>query len=304
MSSTGAAVAHATRTALPDEAPPRRFDAGKLVSLAALLGPAALLLAVGLVWPFIMMARMSLLDRFPDPTTLTLEFYQTVLTDPYFLRIIVRTFSLALVVTAITAVIGYPVAWFLARSRSRWKHLVFLGVISPLMVSIIVRSIGWTIILGNEGFINALLTALGIIDTPLRLMQSFWSVVVGMVHILIPFMVLSVASVLGKIDPAYAEAATVMGANPVRTFLKVTLPLSVQGIASGSVIVFCLTVGAYVTPVMLGRGKVSVLAITIHEQMVVLVDWPTGAAVAMVLTFGTMVVLTLYGLFLRRHARR
>lgn len=304
MSSTGAAMAQATRADLPDEAPPRRFDAGKLVSLAALLGPAVLLLAVGLVWPFIMMARMSLLDRFPDPTTLTLEFYQTVLTDPYFLRIIVRTFSLALVVTAITAVIGYPVAWFLARSRSRWKHLVFLGVISPLMVSIIVRSIGWTIILGNEGFINALLTALGIIDTPLRLMQSFWSVVVGMVHILIPFMVLSVASVLGKIDPAYAEAATVMGANPVRTFLKVTLPLSVQGIASGSVIVFCLTVGAYVTPVMLGRGKVSVLAITIHEQMVVLVDWPTGAAVAMVLTFGTMVVLTLYGLFLRRHARR
>lgn len=299
-----AAVAQATRADLPDEAPPRRFDAGKLVSLAALLGPAVLLLAVGLVWPFIMMARMSLLDRFPDPTGLTLEFYQTVLTDPYFLRIIVRTFSLALVVTAITAVIGYPVAWFLARSRSRWKHLVFLGVISPLMVSIIVRSIGWTIILGNEGFINALLTALGIIDTPLRLMQSFWSVVAGMVHILIPFMVLSVASVLGKIDPAYAEAATVMGANPVRTFLKVTLPLSVQGIASGSVIVFCLTVGAYVTPVMLGRGKVTVLAMTIHEQMVVLVDWPTGAAVAMVLTLGTMVVLTLYGLFLRRHARR
>ncbi|MDE1569379.1 ABC transporter permease [Aquabacter sp. P-9] len=304
MSGTGALAGEAPRAERSGETPPRRIDVARLVSLAALLGPAVLLLGVGLVWPFLMMARMSVLDRFPDPTGLTLEYFQTVLTDPYFLRIIGRTFSLAVVVTAITAVIGYPVAWFLARSRSRWKHLVFLGVISPLMVSIIVRSIGWTIILGNEGFINALLTALGIIDTPLRLMQSFWSVVAGMVHILIPFMVLSVASVLGKIDPAYAEAATVMGANPVRTFLKVTLPLSVQGIASGSVIVFCLTVGAYVTPVMLGRGKVSVLAMTIHEQMVVLVDWPTGAAVAMVLTFGTMVVLTLYGLFLRRHARR
>lgn len=303
MSGTGA-LAQAARPELPDEAPPRRVDFGRIVSLGALLGPAVLILGVGLVWPFVMMARMSVLDRFPDPTGLTLEYYHTVLTDPYFLRIIGRTFSLAVVVTAITAVVGYPVAWFLARSRSRWKHLVFLGVISPLMVSIIVRSIGWTIILGNEGFINALLTALGIIDTPLRLMQSFWSMVAGMVHILIPFMVLSVASVLGKIDPAYAEAATVMGANPVRTFLKVTLPLSVQGIASGSVIVFCLTVGAYVTPVMLGRGKVAVMAMTIHEQMVVLVDWPTGAAVAMVLTFGTLVVLTLYGLFLRRHARR
>ncbi|TDR85379.1 ABC transporter permease [Enterovirga rhinocerotis] len=284
--------------------PPRRIDTGKVLSLGALLAPAVLLLAVGLLWPFLMMLRMSFLDRFPDPTGLTLEFYTAVLTDTYFLRIIGRTFALGLVVTAITAVVAYPVAWYLARSRSRWKHLVFLGVISPLMVSIIVRTIGWTIILGNEGFINAMLTSLGIIDTPLRLMQSFWSVVAGMVHILIPFMVLSIASVLGKIDPSYAEAATVMGANPVRTFLKVTLPLSVQGIAAGSVIVFCLTVGAYVTPVMLGRGQVNVLAVTIHEQMVVLVDWPTGAVVAMVLTAGTMVVLTLYGLFLRRHAQR
>lgn len=299
MSSTTSAPARAL-----DGLPPRRIDTGRLVSLLMLLAPGAALLAVGLVWPFLTMLRMSFLDRYPDPSALTLEYYITVLGDPYFLRIIGRTFLLALVVTVITAILAYPVAWFLARSRSRYKHLVFLAVISPLMVSIIVRSIGWTIVLGNEGLVNALLHGLGLIDGPLQLMQSFWSVVLGMVHILIPFMVLSIASVLGKIDPSYAEAAYVMGANPVRTFLKVTLPLSVQGIASGSVIVFCLTIGAYVTPVMLGRGKVLVMAMGIFEQMVVTVDWPTGAAVAMVLTMGTMVVLLAYGLFLRRYSRR
>jgi putative spermidine/putrescine transport system permease protein len=297
-----AAVAGMTETI---ERPPKAsVDLARLAALLALLAPAVALLAVGLVWPFLMMLGISFQDRFPDPTTLTFANYATALTDPYFLRITLRTFSLAVVVTAITAVLSYPVAWFLACSPSRWKHLVFLAVISPLMVSIIVRTIGWTIILGNEGLINALLAWLGIVTEPLRLMQSFWSVVVGMVHILIPFMVLSIATVLGKIDTGYAEAAAVLGASPVRNFLKITLPLSVQGIASGSVIVFCLTVGAFVTPVMLGRGQVTVLALTIQEQMVVLVDWPTGAAVAMVLTGGTLIVLMLYGLFLRRHAQR
>ncbi|WP_299565896.1 ABC transporter permease [Enterovirga sp.] len=270
----------------------------------ALLAPGIVVIGLGLVWPIAAMLAVSLQDKFPDATRVTLEHYGTVLSDPYFLRIIGRTFALATVVTVIAALVGYPVAWYLARSNSRWKHLVFLGVIAPLMVSIIVRMIGWTIILGNEGLINAVLRALGAIDEPLRLMQGFWSVVLGLVHILLPFMILSIAAVLGKIDRSYAEAANILGANPVRTFLSVTLPLSVQGIASGSVIVFCISVGVFVTPIMLGRGQVAVLAITIQEQMVVLVDWPTGAAAAMVLTAGTLVVLGLYGMFIRRHARR
>ncbi|MFE1599212.1 ABC transporter permease [Methylobacterium sp. ID0610] len=287
-----------------EAAPPRRALRRPALGLGLLLGPGLLILAAGLVWPVLMMLQVSFQDRFPDPTGYTLEHYRTVLTDPYFLRIIGRTFLLAVVVTLITAVAGYPVAWYLARSSSRRKHLIFLGVIAPLLVSIIVRTLGWTIILGNEGLVNAILHGLGVIDEPLRLMQGFWSVVLGMVHILLPFMILSVAAVVGKIDRSCIEAAAVLGADPVRSFLKVALPLSVQGIASGSVIVFCLTVGAFVTPVMLGRGQVSVLAITIHEQMVVLVDWPTGAAAAMILTVGTLVVLAAYGLFLRRHARR
>jgi putative spermidine/putrescine transport system permease protein len=163
---------------------------------------------------------------------------------------------------------------------------------------------GWTILLGTEGLVNAALLGMGLITEPLLLMRSFWSVVLGMVHVLLPFMVLSIATVLGRIDPAYGEAAATMGATPLRSFLSVTLPLSVQGIAAGSVIVFCLTIGAYITPLWLGRGHVTVMAIGIHEQMVTLVDWPGGAASAMLLTFATLMLLAAYGLFLQRYARR
>ncbi|MDJ0388770.1 ABC transporter permease [Roseomonas sp. E05] len=286
-------------------APRRRWRAlRQVLAPVLLLLPGAVLLALVLVWPFLTMLGISFTDRYPNGAALTLDKYRDVLGDPYFLRIILRTFGLGLVVTAITALLGYPVAWYLARSRSRWKHLVFLGVIAPLLVSIVVRTMGWTILLGNEGLVNSALMALGLTDTPLPLMQSFWSVVLGMVHILLPFMVLSIATVLGKIDPSLSEAAALLGAHPVRNFLRVTLPLSAQGVAAGSVVVFCLSIGAYITPLWLGRGQVTVLAISIHEQMVVLVDWPTGAAASMVLTIGTFVILALYGLAFARHARR
>lgn len=285
-------------------APPRRFNLRRAATIAALLSPGVVLLALVLIWPFFVMLGLSLMERFPGPFVPTLTKYAEILGDDYVLRVGLRTFFLAVTVTGITAVLGYPIAWFLARSQSRWKHLVFLGTIFPLLVSIVVRTMGWTILLGNEGLVNALLRAIGLIDEPLPLMQTFWSVVLGMVHVLLPFMVLSIATVLGKIDHAFSEAAMTLGATPARSFLTVTLPLSIQGIAAGSVIVFCLTIGAFITPLWLGRGHVTVMAIAIHEQMVTLVDWPGGAALAMLLTAATILLLAGYGLLLRRWARR
>jgi putative spermidine/putrescine transport system permease protein len=274
------------------------------LKLACLVVPGVILLLVGLVWPFASMLGISFQDRFPNPESLTGKYYLQFVEEPYLLNVALRTFALAIVVTVLTILIGYPVAWYLARSNSRWKHLVFLGVVSPLLVSIVVRTIGWTIILGNEGLINSLLIALGLVVEPLRLMQSFWSVVLGMTHVLLPFMVLSIASVVGKIDGSVLEAAEVLGAPPWRRLTQVILPLSVQGIASGSVIVFCLTIGAYITPLWLGRGKVTVMSVAIYDQMMVIVDWPQGAAASMILTVATLIVLTAYGLFLKRHAQR
>lgn len=273
-------------------------------TIAVMLTPGLALLGLVLVWPFLTMFGLSLRERWPGPFVFSLAKYAELLGDEYMLRVALRTFLLALVVTAICAVLAYPVAWFLARSNSRWKHLVFLGTIFPLLVSIVVRTMGWTILLGTEGLVNAILRGLGLIEEPLMLMQGFWSVVLGMVHVLLPFMVLSIASVLGRIDGAFAEASYTLGATPLRSFLSVTLPLSVQGIAAGSIIVFCLTIGAFITPLWLGRGHVTVMAISIQEQMVTLVDWPGGAASAMLLTGATLLLLLGYGLLLRRWSRR
>ncbi len=287
------------------EAPPRsRRRVRQASSLFLLLLPGVLLLALGLLWPFASMFGISLYDKYPQHGALTLSHYLQFVGDSYQLAIVLRTFALALVVTLLTAVIGYPVAWYLAWSDSRFKHLIFLGVVFPLLVSIVVRTIGWTILLGNEGLVNSLLVWLGVVNAPLRLMQSFGSVAVGMTHILLPFMVLSIYSVLGKIDRSLIESAGVLGASPARTFLRVVLPLSIQGVAAGSVIVFCLCIGAYITPTWLGRGHVTVMSMSIYEQMVVTVDWPLGAAASMLLTLATLAVLVVYALFIKRLARR
>ncbi len=282
----------------------RRRARRRTITLILLLAPGVIFLSAGLLWPFATMFGMSFFDKFPNTTGYTFNHYLAFVQDRYFVNIGLRTLSLALIVTILTAVIGYPVAWYLARSPSRWRHLVFLGVVSPLLVSIVVRTIGWTILLGNEGLVNNLLMALGITSEPLRLMQSFWSVVVGMTHVLLPFMVVAITSVLSKIDISLLESAAVLGAPPWKNFIKVVLPLSIQGVASGSVIVFCLCVGAYITPIWLGRGQVTVMSISIYEQMVVMVDWPLGSAASMLLTFSTLLVLLIYGLMVRRHARR
>jgi putative spermidine/putrescine transport system permease protein len=288
----------ASNTDAPDR--PRRR-----VPLAALLvAPGLLWLAVALGWPYIAMLHVSFSDAYPAITSYTLKHYVDFLQDSYLLGVALRTFALAFTVVIVCAVIGYPLAYYLAHSRSPYRKYVFLCVVSPLLVSTVVRTIGWTILLGDEGLINNMLKVLHVIDDPLTLMKSFWSVVVGMVHILLPFMVLSIMAVLSKVDSAFSEAAKSLGATPVAAFFRVTLPLSINGVAAGSVIVFCLTIGSYITPLWLGRGKVPVLANSIYDQMIVIGNYPAGAALSIVLTIAMLVVLTIYGLILRKHSRR
>ena len=270
----------------------------------ALVTPAVVLVAVLFAYPLARMASLSVRSVFPGAFTLTAAHYAKFVTDPFFLRVTLTTFRLAVVVTLLTIVIGYPVAYYFVRSRSRLKHWIFIAVLSPLLVGIVVRTIGWTIVLGNEGLINNLLRAGGLLREPLALMNSFWSVTVGLVHVLLPFMILSIASVLGKIDQALEESAAILGANPLQTFWRITLPLSVQGIAAGSILVFCLTIGAYITPWWLGRGKVLLFSTTIYDQVLVIIDWPFGSAAAMILVAATLTILLLHFTFLRRVARR
>ena len=252
------------------------------------------------VYPLVNMASLSVRSKFPGAFTYTGEHYAKFVTEPYFLRVTQTTFRLAIVVTFLTIVLGYPVAYYFVRSHSRLKHLIFLAVISPLLVSIVVRTIGWTIVLGNEGLVNNILRAVGLTREPLALMNNFWSVTVGMVHVLLPFMILSIASVLGKIDHALEESAAILGASPFRVFWRVTLPLSIHGIAAGSILVFCLTIGAYITPWWLGRGKVLLFSTTIYDQILVIIDWPFGSAAAMLVVGATLGIVMAYFALIRR----
>ncbi|MBI1846152.1 MAG: ABC transporter permease [Candidatus Rokubacteria bacterium] len=272
--------------------------------LLALLGLPAALLGLLFVYPLAHMAALSVRTVFPGAFQYTGAHYAKFVSDAYFLRVTQTSFALALTVTVLTAAVGYPVAYYFVRSRSRHKHWIFLGVISPLLVSIVVRTIGWTIVLGNEGLVNNALRMLGIVREPLALMNSFWSVTVGLVHVLLPFMILSIASVLGKIDTALEESAAILGAGPLRTFWRVTLPLSIQGVAAGSILVFCLTIGAYITPWWLGRGKVLLFSTTIYDQILAIVDWPFGSAAAMILVAATLAIILLYFALIGRVARR
>lgn len=277
-------------TAIPTLARRRR------VTLALLLAPASL---IGLAM-VCATATMVVISVQGDAAYLSIEHYRRFFGDGYLLRAGLRTFNLSIVVSAICAVCGYPVAWYLVYSRSSLKYVVFVVVLSPLLVSIVVRALGWTILLGNEGVINQLLQSVGLVDAPVPLMRSFWTVVAGMVHIFLPFMVLSIASTLGGIDPSLREAAALLGAPPSTSFRLVTLPLSLQGIAAGSVIVFCLSTGVFLTPLWLSRGSVSVMATVLKEQVLDASDWPAGATTAVVLTAATLGIVALYNGLIRR----
>ena len=270
------------------------------LNLGLLLVPASLV-GLAMVCATVTMAVISLQGEGSD---LTLEHYVKFFQDGYLIRTGLRTLYLSLTVSVLCALCGYPVAWYLVYSRSSFKYVAFIIVLSPLLVSIVVRALGWTILLGNEGVINQALQGFGLTDGPVPLMRSYWSVVAGMVHIFLPFMVLSIASTLGSIDPSLREAAALLGAKPATTFRLVTLPLSIQGIAAGSVIVFCLSTGVFLTPLWLSRGHVPVLATVLKEQVVDAGDWPAGATTAVILTVVTLALVALYNGVIRRFGER
>ena len=213
---------------------------------------------------------------------LTLQNYAAVLGDSFYLAIIRRTLGVAAVILAVSLVIGYPVAYFVALLPPRRRMLVLLMLLFPLMVSNVVRAYGWVALLARRGVVNTGLHDLGLIDAPLDLLYTTPAVVVGLMTILLPYMVISIANTLAALDRRYEEAAQALGAGPVRTFLHVTLPLSTPGVASGTLLVFLLTLSAYVTITLLGGPRSKLLVSMIYDGVTAF-QWPHAAALAFVL---------------------
>jgi len=241
----------------------RRFRPGKLPMWWVI--PPALYLIVFFIFPLFDNALRSIHPA-GAAAQWSLAYYVKLLSDAYYLNVIGQTLLLSVGVTAICIVLGYPAAYFLVRHSGRWAGLVIFLLIAPQLTSIIMRTFGWRVLFARLGLVNTALIDLGLIDKPLPLLQGPSSVVIGLVHVFVPFMVLSIASVLQGIDRRLEESARILGASKLQAFLRVTLPLSLDGIGTGSILVFMLTNGSFVTLLLLGGGSVVTMPVLIYQQ--------------------------------------
>jgi len=221
----------------------------------------------------------------------TLASYLEVLSDSFYYELFARTALMSLGVTAVCIAIGVPETLILSRMRPAWQGGFFVVILGPLLISVVVRTLGWSLLLGREGFINSALMALGLIDQPLQLMFTMTGVVIALTHVMMPFMVISVWSTLQKVDGQIAHAARSLGAGPVTTFRRVVLPQLMPGILSGGIIVFTLSASAFATPAMIGGRGVKVVTTAIYDEFLSTMNWPLGASIAVLLLVAIVFVV-------------
>lgn len=282
----------------PTPAPRRRRGDGARMRQLMLVAPALIFLLVFFVLPLIDNGLRSFVPD--DGERFTLSRYVRLLTDGFYLRSILETVALSAVVTVICVLIGYPVAYYLVRHAGRWSGLIIFGLIAPLLTSIIMRTYGWQVLFARRGLVNNLLVEqLGILETPLKLLNTPGLAVAALVHVLVPFMVLSIASVLQGIDRRLEESAQILGASRLRTFREVTLPLSLDGIGTGAILVFMVANGSFVTLVLLGGG-LHTLPLLIYQQFNTTRDFGMASAMSNVLLAVAMACLYLQLRLVRR----
>ncbi len=224
-----------------------------------------------------------------------LDNYRLFLTDSFYRRILFDTLTLGFIVSLLTLILGYPVAYLLMECRStKVKGLLYLLILAPLLISTVVRTYGWMIILGNKGILNNLLISLSLIDEPIKIMYTFAGVVIGLTEVNLPYMILSLHGVLESIDKSLLEAAESLGARKWKTFFLIVLPLSIPGILTGSVIVFVLCIGAFVTPILLGGPTNKVISMIIYEQALHALNWPFAGANSFILLVLVGILLATY----------
>jgi putative spermidine/putrescine transport system permease protein len=206
-------------------------------------------------------------------------------------EVFLRTFVVGIAVGLIDVVLGYPLAYFLVRTRSRWKGLLIALSLAPLLASVVVRTYGWYIILNRFGVANDALLALGVLDERIAFMPSTGAIIIGLAHALLPYTVLTIMGSLNGINPHLESAAMSLGATRTRTFLNVVLPLSLPGIAGGFILVFSIAISAYATPAILGGPATQVAATAIYGFIIQLLDWSLGAALAVILIVSSLALL-------------
>ena len=252
----------------------------------AALAPPLAWLAVFFLLPMVAVFAYSLATRMPGGGVVfgvAVENYARIGDSSLYLWAAVRSLRIAIIVTVATLLVAYPVAYYLALVATRWRLTLFVLLIVPWWCSILVKNFAWVAILAETGVVNRALLKIGLIDHPLKLLYNEIAVVIGLVHVLIPFMVMPIYATLEKLDRRLVEAAANLGSSPVRAFLEVILPLSLPGVAAGALLTFILGFGSFITPALLGSERTLMIANLIQAQFMEAFDWPFGAALSIVL---------------------
>lgn len=256
--------------------------------LFGLTVPALALIAAVMLLPIIWLFGLSFVGA---DDNLSLEHYKRLYERTFYLRIFYNTFELSVIVTAICLILGYPFTYFLSQLPRGLANMCLIAVILPLWTSVLVRTYAWIVLLQQNGLINNWMLQLGIVNSPLQLVHNFTGTTIGMVHIMLPFLILPLYASLRSIDRNYIKAAASLGATPSQAFWQIFFPLSLPGLIAGTLLVFVLCLGFYVTPALLGGGRVVTLSTQIQTNVVQYPVWGASSSLGVVLLFLTFLFL-------------
>ncbi len=257
-----------------------------------ILAPGLLLIFGVMVIPLVDMAVISFREESFGQILpgFTLQNYIGLLTESANITLFVNTLLSAAAVTVLCALLGFPVAAAIVRAPAKWRGVLYFLVAAPLLVNTVVRTYGWLLILGGKGLVNEALLSLGVIDSPLSMTGNYFGMIVGGTQVFLPFMILSVTTSLMAIDRRLLEAAEILGANAFRAFFTVTLPLATPGLIAGSVLVFSLMLGAFVTPLILGGTAIKYISVSVYTDALVLFNLPRATALSILLMITVLAV--------------
>jgi len=268
--------------------------------LLVLLLPGLLALGISFVAPMLWLLRASFsTSALGGGDGWTLDKYSEILTDPFYWRVAGNTLNYCVTVAIFAVILSYPIALFLARSTSKYRGILTALAIAPLLTSSVVRTYGWMVILGDRGVINSTLQWLTLTDAPLRLSNNQLGATIAMIEILMPYAILAMLSGFGRLNSQLEEAATMLGANRFKVFTRIILPLSLPGVITAALLVFVLAISGFITPRLMGGGRVFVLGTEVFQEATVTLNWPLAAALAVMLLVLFSSVIVVYRRALR-----
>ncbi|SEK70988.1 putative spermidine/putrescine transport system permease protein/spermidine/putrescine transport system permease protein [Roseovarius nanhaiticus] len=270
-----------------------RMERWKLFGLGS---PALLLVMVILVIPVGWLFYVSFVGA---DGSFSLENYERMVSRKSYMRIFITTFQVSILTTALCILIGYPLAYFMSQLPAKWAGLCLVTVLLPFWTSLLVRTYAWLVLLQKQGLVNQWAINIGLWDEPLKFVHNMTGTLIGMVHIMLPFLILPVYGAMRAIDADYLKAASNLGASPKRAFWTVFFPLSTPGLFAGSLMVFVLCLGFFVTPAVLGGGRVIMVSMKIVSNIELFVNWGAASALGVVLLVMTGIILWIASRFLR-----